>query len=349
MESILFGLGVFLILATLIPLIPKDNWWIRGFDFPRLQIISLILLVVFGYLLFRTDLHPLDYVLLILLITSVIYQGYMISPYTVFAESQVEQTNRHQKQSTLSLMCSNVQMTNRDSEKLKTLITKHDPDVLLVIETDQWWLNELQEFEDLYPHSIKQPQDNKYGMGLFSKFKFQNAEINFFVEDDIPSIKAHLMLSSGTELKLYGLHPRPPFLSGSNTSTERDAELLIVGKEIKEMETPVIVMGDMNDVAWSKTNNLFQNISGLLDPRIGRGFYNTFHARYPFIRFSLDHFFHSSHFRLVDFQRLGYIGSDHFPVYIKLSYERDANTKQEEPKATENEEQQANDKIEDGT
>ena len=109
---------------------------------------------------------------------------------------------------------------------------------------------------------------------------------------------------------------------------------------------PVVVLGDLNDVAWSHTNYLFQDISGLLDPRIGRGFYHTFHAKYPFIRFPLDHFFHSKHFRLVDFRRLSYFGSDHFPVYIELSYEPDAEIRQTDLQADESEREEAEEKIE---
>ncbi|MEL7834843.1 endonuclease/exonuclease/phosphatase family protein [Fodinibius sp. Rm-B-1B1-1] len=349
METILFGLGIFLISATLLPFIPKDNWWIRGFDFPRLQIVILSLMVMAGYLFYSPDINHTDQLLLSILAACTLYQGYMIYPYTIIASPQVEHRNQYNDHSTVSLMCSNVQMTNRNTNKLKKLIKTHDPDILLVIETDECWLNELQEVESSYPHHIKQPQDNQYGMALYSKFELHDSEINFWIEDDIPSIKTRITLFGQNEVILYGLHPRPPFITGNNTSTERDAELLIVGKKIKDIDTPVIVMGDMNDVAWSKTNNLFQKISGLLDPRIGRGFYNTFHAQYPFVRFSLDHFFHSNHFRLVTFQRLEYIGSDHFPVYIKLSYEQDADIKQEEPESTDAEETQAKDKIKEGT
>ncbi|HJV10212.1 MAG TPA: endonuclease, partial [Burkholderiales bacterium] len=60
---------------------------------------------------------------------------------------------------------------------------------------------------------------------------------------------------------------------------------------------------------------------GLLDPRVGRGFYHTFHARYPVLRYPLDHCFHTKHFRLVRFKRLRKFGSDHFPVSIELSHE----------------------------
>ena len=86
-------------------------------------------------------------------------------------------------------------------------------------------------------------------------------------------------------------------------------------------------------------------MSGLLDPRIGRGFYNTFHAHYPFIRFPLDHCFHSKHFRLISFRRLGKFGSDHFPVFIALSYEPDAAATQEEPQASAAQQRESDEKI----
>ncbi len=334
-----------MIAATVLPLVRKDAWWIRIFDFPRLQITALLLATLAIYLIFEWDSGLAENLFLIALSSCLFYQSYMMYPYTPLSRKQVQQSEQAGSDSGFSLLFANVLMDNRNVAKLKEIISEADPDIILTVETNVWWQEQLQEFERTHPHTVQQPQENTYGMLLYSKLELLNPEIKFLVQDDVPSIHARVRLSSGKEIELRCLHPRPPFPTEDERSTERDVELLIVGKETKKLKTPVVVLGDLNDVAWSRTNYLFQDISGLLDPRIGRGFYHTFHAKYPFIRFPLDHFFHSNHFRLMDFRRLAYFGSDHFPVYIKLNYEPAAEGQQEELQANQAETEEAEEKI----
>jgi len=335
-----------MLVLTALPFVRSDAWWVRIFDFPRVQIALIAAAVAAAYPFFVGSYSPARYAFLAALALCVLYQSYRMFPYTPLARRQVQQSRGAREGASLALLFANVLMENREASRLREIIREADPDIVLAIETDEWWREQLKEFEESHPFTVLQPQDNTYGMLFYSRLELLSAEVEFLVEDDIPSIHARVRLASGQEVELHCLHPRPPFPTEDERSTERDAELLIVGKAIKDRDVPVVVLGDLNDVAWSRTNDLFQHISGLLDPRKGRGFYNTFHARYPFIRFPLDHFFHSRHFRVANFRRLAYFGSDHFPVYIELSYEPDAEAEQEKPRADESEKEEARETIE---
>lgn len=329
---------------TLVPIIKADAWWIRVFDFPRLQIVGAIALVIAVMLLFF-DLNVTNLAFIGALAASLAHQAYMMFPYTRLAKKQVQDARHPRSDDRLRLFFANVLMTNRKTDDLLRQIAECDPDIILAAETDKWWDEQLSVLEKTHPFSVRQPQDNTYGMVLYSRLELVKADVKFLIADDIPSIHARVVLPSGRAVELRCLHPRPPFPTEDDTSTGRDAELLLVGKEIRGKTDPVVVFGDLNDVAWSRTNYLFQDISGLLDPRIGRGFYHTFHAGTPLVRFPLDHFFHSHDFRLIDFRRLSNFGSDHFPVFIDLGYEPDAQLVQEELQAEPEQEAEAVEKI----
>ena len=246
----------------------------------------------------------------------------------------------------LSLLVSNVYTPNQQYQKLIDLVKKENPDVLLTLESDRRWEKQLEPLEEIYKYNVKVPLDNFYGMHLFSKLKLKDMEVMYLVDEEIPSIHGTVVLKSGEEIKIRCLHPMPPSPTENDTSTDRDAELLIVGKNVDTDKGPELVFGDLNDVAWSRTTKLFQKTSCLLDPRIGRGFFNTFHAGYFLFRWPLDHIFHSNDFTVKAIRRLGKIGSDHFPIFISLHYEPRAKKVQEEPEADEEEEEWADEKIE---
>lgn len=332
--------------ATLLPLIRHDHWVIRDFDFPHVQITIINLLILLSLLIFFPVLGWFNILFIVALVGCLIYQGFIIYPYTPLAQTMVQKTERQAGKNAISLMVTNVLMYNRNAEGCLERVWEENPDLLLMVETDEWWCVQMAPVREKYPNFIEYPLENTYGMLLYSKLPLENYDIKFLVKPQIPSFHGKVVLRSGKRINLHCIHPEPPSPTESETSTERDAELLIVGKNIVNSDEPTLVAGDLNDVAWSYTTRLFIKISGLLDPRMGRGFFSTFHAKYPLMRWPLDHVFISQHFKLVELKRLSSYGSDHLPIFVKVNYEDDAKKEQEKPKADQEEKELANEKIE---
>lgn len=314
----LFFLGYLTVIISLLPLLRSSIWIIRIFDYPRNQKFWINTIILFSFLAVIDLSIPHDRIFAILLALNELYLAVQIWSYTPFAKIQMKK-NLKENNDTIRIMIANVFQENRDTGSCIELIRAHNPHIVLLVETDEYWTHSINAVMDDYPHRVLQPQNNTYGMIMFSKLAIDNHTVRFLVESDIPSICADIESPGGKLFRFYALHPKPPVPGESEDSTERDAEILIIGKEAKACPLPVIVAGDLNDVAWSFTTSLFLKVSGLLDPRIGRGFFNTFHAKYRLMRWPLDHVFCSSHFYLHRLKRLADIGSDHFPIFIDVA------------------------------
>jgi endonuclease/exonuclease/phosphatase (EEP) superfamily protein YafD len=124
----------------------------------------------------------------------------------------------------------------------------------------------LSALEPQFRYRVAVPLSNTYGMHLYSKLPLTGSEVRYLIEPDIPSIRSRVQLPSGEWIQLYVVHPRPPVPTEAKDTKERDAEIILVGKESRMFKEGVIVAGDFNDVAWSENTELFQEVSGLLDP-----------------------------------------------------------------------------------
>lgn len=118
-----------------------------------------------------------------------------------------------------------------------------------------------------------------------------------------------------------------------------------MAREVADESGPIIVTGDLNDVAWSETTRLFRKISGLLDPRVGRGMFNSFHAEHWLIRWPLDHVFHSHHFTFGSMRRLPAFGSDHFAILTTLVLEPSSQDEEDGLSADKDDRELADEKL----
>ncbi len=346
MRIVTLILCTLVLIATGFPLINTEAWWIRIFDFPRIQISFLILIAIVLASVYLHGKRASKFSLLFVLTIALVYQVQFVVIYTSLYKTQARNSNKQSPENSFTLMVSNVRQENDDKALFISLVKKIDPDILLINEPDQIWATSISQLDKDYPHSVKHPLANTYGMMLLSKFPLTESTVNFLVKDDIPSIFSRIKLPSGNVIDFYGVHPEPP-MPGADTY-ERDTELLVIGKKIKEKNRPAIVAGDLNDVGWSVTSKLFRKYSELVDPREGRGLYNTYNAFVPLFRYPLDHIFYSKEFGLITMKKLEGIGSDHFPILIELNFEPDNDNTEGLEKTDPEEEAEVEEKIEEG-
>ncbi|MCX7566689.1 endonuclease/exonuclease/phosphatase family protein [Sulfitobacter sp. F26169L] len=316
LEWLVYGFAAFLVVLTLLPLSKLRFGIVRGPAFFRLQMFWIALALAVVALMLPNGV----YVAMVLAATAIVQAIYIakFTPIWVRQSLDVDEALRADDRRHISLLAANVKKSNRDYDALVSLVRDQLPDIVMAIEVDDDWISALvKELEGDYAHWVKVPKDTGYGICVMSRLELSDTTVREIVTEGVPSIRTAVTLRSGAKVRLYVVHPEPPVID--HDTKGRDSEIAHVGLEAAQDPLPAIVTGDLNDVAWSTTTRSFQRLSGLLDPRVGRGFYNTFNAFHWWARWPLDHLFHDPQFRLLGISRLEKIGSDHFPMLFKLA------------------------------
>lgn len=302
--------------ATILPFLPLAHGLVRIGDFPRQQILAISVILLAAALLWGDASFAARLVQVTLFAVAAV-QAWYVLPYTMVWRKETADFDPASDRGTpIRLLACNVKMSNRNYAGLISHIEAQEPDLFVLMEIDAKWMDAVGGLFADYPHVVPRPQANSYGMMLASKFELSEIEVDDMLTDGVPSITATVHPEKGPRFRLYSIHPEPPV---PHRGTEgRDGETSLVALRVREEKLPVVVTGDLNDVAWSGTTERFRKVSRLLDPRIGRKVFSTFDARYPLIRWPLDHLFHSPDFRLKEMHRLPACGSDHFPVMFDL-------------------------------
>ena len=319
---LVIGIGTLVVLLSLASLVHDVSYWYsKVLDFPRAQylIVAVVCLIAFAALNRRWK-FP-DFALVSGLAAAILIQSLLIMPYLVGAPAVTgAEAATVEKESTVGILIANVLITNRKADGFLEIINNRDPDMLLAMEVDKWWMEQLAPLDATYSYSMKYPTENAYGMVLYSKFPLTNKQIKFFNEQDVPSFHTRVQLPSGEEFMFHGMHPVAPIPSKKYPDNLGEKEVAFgkLAVMLADESLPAIVAGDYNDVSWSQTARLFEEAGDLRNTRIGRGLYNTFDAQSPLMRWPLDHFFVSPEFSLLALDRLPEFGSDHFPMYARF-------------------------------
>jgi endonuclease/exonuclease/phosphatase (EEP) superfamily protein YafD len=312
----IYILSVLILAGILAPETDNDYWLIRGQDY--FKTFYAFFAVLFSVLIFVfSDLSIPDYGLMALLICGAIYCFIVFMPFTIFwTKSVAKSISQAEDERNLKIFIFNVYQYNERYADAINAIIEHEPDVVLLLETCSKWEKAMSVLENTYQYQLKAIQEDTYGLMMMSKLPFEESQINYFVSKNIPSAEVLLNIH-GNPLRIFGLHPKPPVPGEAEYATNKDKELIRTARKIVKnyADQNCLLIGDLNDVAWSKSSRIFKKLTNMKDPRVGRGFFSTFPASSPF-KIPIDQVFCSSNLKLVEMNLLKNIGSDHLPLVV---------------------------------
>lgn len=199
--------------ATFLPAWRTDAWWVRYLDYPRLQILALLLAALPLMLVptLRWRRQPwIGWAAAAGLALAAGWNAWLLSPYlaplaAAWTAPQAPGGSCDAGRR-LRVLAANVQMSNTHDHKLLEIVRQADPDIAWFQETDAWWEEELSPLAAFMPHGVAEAQANYFGVHLFSKLPLQDARVRRLTGSRNPSVT---LPGSGT-VKLYAVHPRPP-------------------------------------------------------------------------------------------------------------------------------------------
>jgi endonuclease/exonuclease/phosphatase (EEP) superfamily protein YafD len=223
-------------------------------------------------------------------------------------------SNSSLDQDPIRIMLINVNTQRGDPQKIRDAIETTNPDILVLLEINTRWLQQLTWLQQHYDYSRTQPRVDNFGIGLYTRLPMKNAKVVSIGDVDIPSIIADLEVS-GTNLHVIATHPVPPV--GAEYSMWRNAQLQALPQYIPNHQ-PVLLVGDLNTTPWSYHFKTLLRESGLRNSAKGFGIQPTWPTHNPLLRIPIDHCLHSNNIFIQNRTIGPNVSSDHYPLVVDL-------------------------------
>jgi endonuclease/exonuclease/phosphatase (EEP) superfamily protein YafD len=221
----------------------------------------------------------------------------------------------------LTAMTANVFIGNRNARPLLEVVDTAKPDVLLLMEVDDRWLQDVAALQSVYPHRAMAIRDEgfgeygAFGLALFSRQPLRDTQIHRLGTAQVPIIVTNVTLDAQT-WTLIGAHPYPPVSAAC--SEARDTFLAELGQLVADLDGPKLLLGDLNVTRWSPHFTDLLSAGGLVDSQLGQGYQPTWPDVMGFPLIPIDHVLVSPEVVVLRREVGPSIASDHRPVIVDV-------------------------------
>jgi len=271
------------------------------------------LLFSFGFFIFFLGRRDSKYIALNVVVM-------LISAYDIFPLLDRKELQFHSTQKqTLTIVQFNRNINNNQDNDVIQWLSKraNEFDIVLIQEITPTFIHDLKKLTPIYEYRFIKAA---IGQAVLSKkeiidenLKLTSDQLNLF-------ITVKVRLSKTNYLKIFGIHTIPP--KSQNWFLIRNEQLKEFGKYIsKDPSKLKIAIGDLNITPYSYYFTQFERTVGLKNTMIGFGPQNSWPSIFTLsiFRIPIDHIFISNNIHVLERKIGPNLGSDHFPVILKIS------------------------------
>lgn len=215
----------------------------------------------------------------------------------------------------IKILSINLLSSNNNSDEVLDFILNEDPDIIVLQEVNQKWDTNLSSLVSTFPFKLTEIREDNFGLVVLSKVELIDPEKVILSNSGVPSFYFKIN-KNGKETHLIATHPLPPI--GTDYFDYRNEQFTNLNKLVKTLNGRTVLIGDLNTTSFSPNFSRITDGTSLRDSRLGFGLQSSWNAQIPFISVAIDHVLVSKEIKVKD-RRVGAdIGSDHFPVIIKI-------------------------------
>ncbi len=209
---------------------------------------------------------------------------------------------------------------NIDTVRLKTLVDREKPDLIVACEVNGKFALMLRDLNFEYPHQMLEPRDDRYGMAVLSKRALEGQEQLSFAGKKSLAMGFRLR-HDGRDIEFLSMHPQTP----NHDVRARNHEFVRAVKHFGDRRENIVVLGDLNATPYCHAYKKLVRALSLKNAREGQGICGTFPVFLPLslLHLPIDHVLTASNLLVQDFRRGPDIGSDHFPTITTMSLVND--------------------------
>lgn len=209
----------------------------------------------------------------------------------------------------------NVLTKNSNGAQALEVIRAAGADVVVLQEISPKWMESLAPLRETHPHVIAQPQEDNFGIALFSRLPLERAHVFWSRNGVTPCIRAEVLVA-GRRVLLLAAHPPPPV--GAWRTARRNDQFGDLRDLVRAHEGPALVVADFNAAPWNPNLRGLAREAGLrVPPAVINPSWPSLAPRW--LRIPIDLVLPTRHWQFAAYHTLPAFGSDHLPVLAELA------------------------------